>query len=576
MSNSAYMYPLDPTGLAISNKIVAENHTVQPPNNISDSSFVIPRATPFFGESLIVRTGPTETSQRLEEGIDYLLTHNFVTVSSQYGKQIYGSITLINRAFSNDIFLTYQTLGGDFTSDNHSIIEERTRQLYNILTVTWEQVSGNYPQLPPYSHDMNSGDLVGFGEVTDAVNRLAASIRQSGSGDGTTSGTGGDSAALLAHMQANNAHTKAQVGLGLVDNFKTANEADVVNLSSRAFLTPAMGQYLLVNSDLGRSVAQLLLGMQGINTSINTINNKQVSTDDAINILTDTLNNLANGMDGIRGDLDDLIIDVNNVLDQYIGIPAKVSTLETTMIDNTNRIGALERSMTTSLSDIADLKTTITTLSTNVTALMNMNNIPANIYLAGDVTKKPLIKVPVGKVVILNMVGAINNTSTIKRGYLYSLTSSTGVINSPESINNLTPLVTVKSMVANPNQVTLDDSTVVDGYLFTAGGVDFVSGITVVNKTVVEGRTPNATTVQPGDIIAKLPDIQVNNVPYPISYDVAYNAATPKGVPGTGACQVVISNTGTFDLTFVLAGELSLVTVSDNTLPNKNPINVVY
>lgn len=577
MSNSAYIYPLDPTGLAESNEIVAENHTIQPPNNINDASFVIPRAAPFFGTSLIVRTGPTETSQKLEEGIDYLLTHEFVTVSAQYGRQIYGSITLINRsAFSGDIFLTYQTLGGDFTSNNHAIIEERTRRLYSIFTVTWEQVSGNYPQLAPYDHKMSGDDLVGFGDVTDAVNSLAAAVRGTGSTEDGGNASLGDSAALLAHMNANNAHTKQQVGLGNLDNFKTANEADVTNMNSRSFMTPPMTLFLLTNSELGKAVGQMLLSLQGINNSINTINGKQNITDTNIGNINDVLNVLANSMDGVRGDLDDLIADVNNTLDQYTGVPARLTTLENTSIDHANRIGTLERSVSTMSADIDTIKTSLTTLTTNINTLNGLNNIPANIYLAGDIVKKPLIKVPVGKVVMLNMIGAINNTAEIKRGYLYGLTSSTGVINSPESINTLTPLVTVRSMTSNPNQVTTSDTTTVDGYTFTAGGIDYVNGITVVNKTITEGRVPNATTVQPGDIIPKLPDITVNGIPYPISFEVAYNAATNVGVPGTGACQVVISNTGNFDLTFVLAGDLSLVTVSDNTQPNRNPINVVY
>ena len=68
--NMAYAY--DGLGTNPDNLIVNERHSVQPPSQISDASFIILRAAPFFANSLVLRTGPTSGSTLLVEGVDYL------------------------------------------------------------------------------------------------------------------------------------------------------------------------------------------------------------------------------------------------------------------------------------------------------------------------------------------------------------------------------------------------------------------------------------------------------------------------------------------------------------------------
>ena len=75
------IYPYDPSGVAISNKIVDELRSVQPPTNIDQPSFVIVRAGPFFRNSLEIFTAPKRGGTKLIEGKDYFVTHEFVAVS---------------------------------------------------------------------------------------------------------------------------------------------------------------------------------------------------------------------------------------------------------------------------------------------------------------------------------------------------------------------------------------------------------------------------------------------------------------------------------------------------------------
>lgn len=725
MATSSYLYPYDPTGVASSNLIVAENHTVQPPNNISDASFVIPRAAPFFGDSVIVRTGPTNASLRLEEGIDYYLTHSFVTLSYTLSRSLYGSITLVNRGYTGEIYITYQTVGGEYVLDSYSIIEERTRSLYNVYMVTWEQVSGNYPQLPAYDHKMAGDDLVGFGKVIDAIQLLSAAIAAGGTGGGSGTGGSGDGgfAALLAHMNANTSHTKEQVGLGNVDNYKTANEADVVALSTRTFMTPAMAKYYLENTVF---VSQLNVARQDITAlgdRARLLESANTTTTTQITEISTTLNNLAGSMDDIRESMDDLADDVAASLAPFEGVPARVTVLETAMIDVKNRVGVLETRRTAVDLILTDLTDRIVALETAPAPVL-VSPVLSRIYGQSEIEySNPLIKVPAGRVALLTVLGSVKKTNTVPKGYVYSVADSNGVIRSTEDLSTFIPLLTVNGIVQSPiiedappivagatnsfrwhtslstaiveisvnggawtsigetlpeglsftiqptspgaqstlsysgtgqinvsvrtdgadaaslyvnpvageNEVdqsntswklynatgdeidvsltenrqyppAFGDMTDTDedygvsfrrvdvtlgepptvaeediiGYAYTAGSVVVRSGVTFANKTKTNGRVPDPLTVNLGDPIARLDDVTINTVKYPVSYDTVYTESTTQGVPTTGYGQLTISNTGTADVYLLLAGELSLVAVTDNTEVSDNLINVTF
>lgn len=573
MATSSYLYPYDPSGTESTNKIVAENHTVQPPNNISDASFIIPRAAPFFGDSIIIRKGPTEDSERLEEGVDYYLTHNFVTLSYVLAKPIYGSIAFINRNFTGDVFITYQTVGGDYVLDSYSIIEERTRSLYSVFMVTWEQVAGNFPQLPPYDHKMSGDDVLGFSAVVDSINNLAAIIA---SGGGTSSGSGSSSdgsfPALQAHINANTAHTKSQVGLGNVDNYKTANEADVVALSVRTFMTPAMTKYYLDNTVFVSQLQVARADITDLKTRTTTNESNININKDAVALINQSLTLMATNQDTMREDIDNLVADVATSLAPFETLPSDVNRHTTEITDLLNRVGLLETAKTTQAAALSSLSSAVDTVNTSIAKLMTLFNFVPRILTPSDNVQT--FTVAAGRKISLLLVAIENHTvDAVTEVKLYQLTNSKGVRRSAGIVGSLTPTLTVGS-----NKATPATNGSVKGYTYTVGTVSAANGVVFVNHSV-SGRVPNHVDNVYGDTIQKIPDLMINTTAYPVSANAIYNEATPAGVPSTGIAEMTYENTNAFDVTFIISGTYLVAAIQDittNPAPADLPITIVY
>lgn len=228
-----YLYSYDPVGTSAANKITNELHNVAPPNNPLNANFIVPRAAPFFRVGLIVRTGTAINSPQLIEGTDYILTHPFIEASVVLNKLLYGSIMFLDRQYSGDVYLTYQTIGAGYTLDDYGIVESLTNSLYNIRLVSWTQIEGlpvSYPGMP-HTHN-NYEDMVGLSEVVGKLTELVAAVN-AGGGNLNTLIT-----SFQQHLTATMAHNKAQVGLSLVPNYPPATQADLTSQSNTALMTP--------------------------------------------------------------------------------------------------------------------------------------------------------------------------------------------------------------------------------------------------------------------------------------------------------------------------------------------------
>lgn len=239
------LYVFDDTGTLPANHITNELHNVIPPTNLQQANFIVPRAAPFFKTGLVVRTGPLITDPVLVEGTDYIFTHYFVEASRYLGKAIYGSINFLNLSFTGNVYLSYQTLGGNYTLDDYSIVENLTRSLYNIRTVYWTQIVGNFPQFPPIPHPHNVADMTGFLDLITAINNLVTTIASQGSNVGSLSAT------LTNHINAVLSHTKEQVGLGNLNNWLPANQVDVDLALTNRYMTPQMTRYAIMKFNMG-------------------------------------------------------------------------------------------------------------------------------------------------------------------------------------------------------------------------------------------------------------------------------------------------------------------------------------
>ena len=241
MSN-AITYPFDPSGQLVSNRITAEHQTISPPE-LSEFHFIIPGATPFFAESMVVVHLPSQRT--LVEGVDYVPSHYFHDASLACARPIYGSLIFMDSQLTGAVRMAYQTLGGDWTLNSAKIIEILSNKLTNPRRITWEQVADLPYAFPPIDHDWHLDDMVGMSEVVDVLEGIRDALIASGEGG------------LAAHLaDFGNPHqtTKSQVGLGNVENFPVASIAEAqAGTAANRYLTVQRGAQL-VQAIIGNSL----------------------------------------------------------------------------------------------------------------------------------------------------------------------------------------------------------------------------------------------------------------------------------------------------------------------------------
>jgi hypothetical protein len=235
MSTVIPQYPFDPTGLEASNKVI-ETQAIQSRGTF-DHYFVIPRVAPFFADGLSLRIYPTGTNPNnpaqgrdLVEGVDYNLGYHFADASHTIGKQVYGAISFYDRALEGQLRMELQTLGGDWVLDDATMSELLLNNIYNPRIATWEQVVELPFQFPVVNHVFDINDFVGMAEVEAKLEDIRDAIIQANSGG------------LQDHIaDKNNPHevTKTQVGLGLVDNYPSATSGEAIGgTANNRFMTP--------------------------------------------------------------------------------------------------------------------------------------------------------------------------------------------------------------------------------------------------------------------------------------------------------------------------------------------------
>lgn len=212
----ATVYPLDPTGISPTNKIVDEIKVVTPPTKITDANFIVPNITPFFKEGFSIRLG----TRVLVEGVDYQLVFRHIAASTHFTREIFGGIMFINKQFTGTVRLTYQVLGGEFQNANPDAITEFSKAIGAVRWITFDQILGVPSSFPPayHEHDLES-DLIDMGDVVDAIEKLTLAI--------VNKSTSAETFAIQRHIDSPAAHTKAAVGLGNVANYPPGTVDDV-------------------------------------------------------------------------------------------------------------------------------------------------------------------------------------------------------------------------------------------------------------------------------------------------------------------------------------------------------------
>lgn len=179
MATTDYLYPLDISGVAATNKVPNEKQTLNPPTEALDYHFILPFAAPYFRDSMVLRH--ITTGRPLTRGVDWMPGHKFHTASYEtegIKGGIYASILFMDRTLSGQVeMVSYQTLGGTWTLSHNKLLELMSNRAIDPRTLTYESVSGIPVAFPPIPHSHDATDLTGMGELITANYDIAAAIR---------------------------------------------------------------------------------------------------------------------------------------------------------------------------------------------------------------------------------------------------------------------------------------------------------------------------------------------------------------------------------------------------------------
>jgi len=174
-----YLYPLDLTGAAATNKVVNESRTLNPPEEELDFHFLLPWAGPYFRDTMVLRH--ITTNRLLIRGVDWAPGHKFNSASYELQNTkggVYASILLFDRKLSGQVRMdSYQTLGGAWTLSENKILEIMSNKIADPRQVAFEEVNGLPEVFPPTEHTHPADDMTGFAELIAATYDVAAAIR---------------------------------------------------------------------------------------------------------------------------------------------------------------------------------------------------------------------------------------------------------------------------------------------------------------------------------------------------------------------------------------------------------------
>lgn len=221
---SEIVYPFDPTGRAITNYIVEEQHIVTEAN-YRDYFFIVPKFAPFFADRVIVKHHNLNEVRTLVEGTDYYLALNYLGATRSIGQPVYGAISLNSLINIGIVTISYQTLGGPWCADVQYVLETLAEREYNPRLAVWDQVTNVQETFPPINHTQDFETLAGYEELIQSIVEISTTIANSES-----------HTPVIKHLiDKDNPHDVTLLQLG----YSVATEEQALaGISNNSFITP--------------------------------------------------------------------------------------------------------------------------------------------------------------------------------------------------------------------------------------------------------------------------------------------------------------------------------------------------
>ena len=258
MSPPVLHLPLDLSGMAATNRVVAELHPIAASGNRA----VVTQRGPFYTRGLVVRN--KNTGLTLVPDVDYRPVHMFLEASLRSTMEVCSVILVLPACSATAIEIDYQAVGGEYSASVSSIEQMVDSLDLDNRTVYWGDLIGAPEYFPPTAHLHDIGDLYGFEYVVAALEgvRRAILLGDQASFDEMRRYVDLQDNAIRALVNSgqsqiddhinnrNNPHqtTKAHVGLGNVQDFAVATQAQAqAGTANNLYLTPLRGRELVMS-----------------------------------------------------------------------------------------------------------------------------------------------------------------------------------------------------------------------------------------------------------------------------------------------------------------------------------------
>lgn len=159
---------LDLTGTNINNRISNEQHTLSNrPTRSLAANF-----GPFFSESLVVKDSGVDISR----GVDYQIVELHQEATIKTGKEVSSVILIINSQVSNNVAISYQSIGGAYLYNDTAIANLYQSVITDDRPIEWNNVFDKPTEFVPTIHRHLLDDIFGFEPIVDYLERIKRAI----------------------------------------------------------------------------------------------------------------------------------------------------------------------------------------------------------------------------------------------------------------------------------------------------------------------------------------------------------------------------------------------------------------
>jgi hypothetical protein len=164
-------YPVDYTGVAPSNKVVAEPHAL-PAKTVR---VFAPLQAPFFAKGLIITDTTTGQPLTSSQYMPYAMCTTASLIAGS-GNESYNVIAITDQSVGNNVTVSYQTVGGNYLMGADALVLLLNALTLDTRPVNWPNILNAPPSFPSNQHLEAMSATIGFEYVVEAILRLAMTI----------------------------------------------------------------------------------------------------------------------------------------------------------------------------------------------------------------------------------------------------------------------------------------------------------------------------------------------------------------------------------------------------------------